>query len=325
MNPMRILPVLVSGALLAGCAGAPESAPQAESVVIEKPKQPATPVPAPVVTYEVALQRGDQAWKSGELDKALMNYVQAASLDRKSALPLLRMASIHEQRKEWPLARQAFEEALKRSPDNAAAQERYGFLLLREGTLDKSDQAFNAALKIDANRGRAVMGLGLAAQRRRDFDAARTHFDAALGLRPNDPELLTYSAELWLQTGGYAQGLGDVRRSLEFADVGATRMLLGDLLARSGDYAGALEAFLASMDEPRAYLRLGEEAMRSRDYERAVRYFRQCQDASPTYNELAAKRLAVARERLAEAQVSRALPPGTRPVSSAAAWQARTQ
>ena len=121
MNPMRILPVLVSGALLAGCAGAPESAPQAESVVIEKPKQPATPVPAPVVTYEVALQRGDQAWKSGELDKALMNYVQAASLDRKSALPLLRMASIHEQRKEWPLARQAFEEALKRSPDNAAA------------------------------------------------------------------------------------------------------------------------------------------------------------------------------------------------------------
>ena len=72
----------------------------------------------------------------------------------------------------------------------------------------------------------------------------------------------------------------------------------GDLFAVDGEYAAALGAYLEALSEPWAYQRLGEHALRRREYERALRYFRHAAEASPEFFEDADRGVAVAREHL---------------------------
>jgi Tfp pilus assembly protein PilF len=291
--------VLVFTGAAVGVASAAETSRKSRNKASEV-TAPAPVAPAPP-TYEEALAKGDAAWRAKDTDRALLNYGQAAQLDTTADIPLLRMASIEEGRKAWARAHQLFELALQRVPDNAAALERFGLLLLREGNHAEATARFNAAIEKDPMRSRSVMGLGLAAQMRGDLTAARRYLDAAMIARPQDPELLTYSAGLWLEQGTVRRAVADARESLRLQPMPGTQLLLGDALARSADYAGALEAYLQALDQPDAYLRLGDEAMRARELTRAQRYFQSALDSSPIYNEAAAKRLAVTREYLADA------------------------
>lgn len=279
-------------ALLAGCATAPAEKP-AES--------PVTAVLAET-NYDHLIQLGDAAYRAGDFDLALFNYVKAAKADESAELPYLRMAVVHDERKDQVQLRQALQEALARNPRNAAAHEHLGFAHLRLGDPEAASASFTEAAGLDEKRWRAVMGLGLAAMARSDLWAARLHFDTARRMQPRSAELLAYSAELHLRAGTYDKGVEDARASLEITPTPSAWIVLGDLLVRSGDYPGGFEAYMSALKEPAAYQRLGEEAMRAQDYERALRYFSQAAAASPTYDEHVQKRIAVARERLAESR-----------------------
>jgi tetratricopeptide (TPR) repeat protein len=77
-----------------------------------------------------------------------------------------------------------------------------------------------------------------------------------------------------------------------------TWIVRGDLFAIDGDYAAALGSYLETLSEPWAYQRLGEHALRRKDYEVAMRYFAQAAENSPNFFEDANRGMAVAREHL---------------------------
>ncbi|MEO6187110.1 MAG: hypothetical protein ABIP38_14085 [Steroidobacteraceae bacterium] len=287
---MRIISLLLAGLLCATVAAGSEASRKEKSGLTDR-------VPA---SYEELLSGGDDAWRAGDADRAMLRYGQAAQINPKADIPLLRMASIEESRKAWAQAHKLFELALLRAPDNPAALERLGFVLLREGDHESASLRFTAADAKDRTRWRSIMGLGLAAQMRGDPAAARMHFDAALLERPQEAELLAYSAALWLQQENVARALVDARASQRLQPMPATQLLLGDALARSADYPGALQAYLETLNQPEAYLRLGDEALRAEELARAQRYFQTSLDNSPIYNEMAVKRLAITRERIAD-------------------------
>ena len=289
---------------IAGCATPIANAP-AEASAVEEALAPKD--------FDAAMAQGDDAYRARDPDRAQFAYLQAMKLDPQSALPYLRMAAIYDSRKANFQLEQALREALQREPTNAAAHERLGFTMLK---LDDSAAAvaeFTQATRLDETRWRAVMGLGLAAIAIGDLRAARTHVDAAIRMQPRSAELLSYSADLHLRSGSLEPGLRDARAALAITPNQITQLILGDLLARQGDYPGGLEAYLASVSEPQAYQRLAEQAMIAKDFRRALRYFQQSADGSAAYSEQIQKRMAVARERLMESDDAEGSPRPTAP------------
>jgi len=296
---------LLSALVFSGCASTP-------AAKAETPKQESeNGNEIEDRTFDEAMKRGDLAYRGGDVERALFHYSQAARLDQTADLPLLRIAGIHESRSQPALVRQALEPALSRAPSNAAIHEHLGYALLALNDVDAAAVRFTESVYLDATRWRSVAGLGQVALRRNDLALARRQYDIAMALNPGSAELLASSAELNLRAGKLKAGIRDARGALEKAPSPATQLVLGDLLARSGDFAGGLEAYLVATDEPTAYQRLAEEAMRATDYERALRYFQQAATASPTFNETAAKRMVVARERIAEARMRKLAVAGT--------------
>ena len=206
---------------------------------------------------------------------------------------------LHETLGRLDLAIRASQWAARRDPRNGLASQRLGFLFLRTGDAERAAQAFTQALQLDAGLWASCMGLGLAAEQRGDTASARLHYDEALALRPDSAELLAYSARVDLALGDAVRARTQVLASLATAPSTTGRLVHGDVLARSGAYADALEAYLAVLDTAEAYRRLGEQAMTRRDHRAAVDFLESALRASPVHSEAVSKRLAVARERLA--------------------------
>lgn len=283
--------------LLVGCAtSAATTATGGASATGERTMQGAA---APASARDLALRRGDAAWRAGRPEEALRRYLEAAEADPASDLPLLRISMLHETLGRLDLAIRASQLAAQRDLRNGLAPQRLGFLWLRAGDAERAAQAFTQALQLDPGLWASCMGLGLAAEQRSDMASARLHYDEALALRPDAAELLAYSARVDLALGDTARARAQVLASLAAAPSNTGRLVHGDVLARSGAYADALEAYLAVLDTAEAYRRLGEQAMARRDHRAAIDFFESALRASPVHSEAVSKRLAVARERLA--------------------------
>ncbi len=99
--------------------------------------------------------------------------------------------------------REIYEEYLRRNPDDASMREKYTMLIsppiienasdlvnqgyrdLFEERLDQAEQAFESALRENANDGNAYAGLGLVRLRRQDFASAESAFERAVQADPN--------------------------------------------------------------------------------------------------------------------------------------------
>ena len=254
---------------------------------------------APGHLGEVALRRGDAAWRADRPDEALRQYLQAVEADPSSDLPLLRISMLHETLGRLDLAIRASQIAAQRNARNGLASQRLGYLWLRVGDAEQAAQEFTRALQLDADLWASCMGLGLAAEQRGDTTSARLHYDEALALRPSSAELLAYSARVDL-------GLGDLKRARTQAGASLVagpsttgRLVWGDVLAQSGEYPAALETYHTVLEASAAYRRLADQAMIRRDYPAAVDFFEGALRASPIHSESTMKRLAVAREHVA--------------------------
>jgi tetratricopeptide (TPR) repeat protein len=117
-------------------------------------------------------------------------------------------------------------------------------------------------------------------------------------------ELQTYRARALMGLGRFAEAKATISAIIN-EPLPVTWIVRGDLFAVDGEYPAALGAFLQTLAEPWAYQRLGEHALRRREYERALRYFRQAADTSPDFFEDADRGMAVAREHLFTGQDSK--------------------
>lgn len=282
--------------LFGGCAASPaEDSPAVRAQIKPEVRRKAA-APDPV---SVALARGDAAQQGSQFYEALRQYIVAAELEPKTDVPLLRIAALHESQGQLDLAIRALQLAALRDLHHGLTPQRLGFLWLQVGDDENAVRQFKRALQLDPTLWASCMGLGLAAERRADLIGARLHYDEALALQPASAELLAYSARAELAAGNQTRARELADRSLAVRPSGVARLVVGDLVAESGDYSGALDAYLVVLTMPSAYKRLGDQAMQRRDFVAAIGFFESAVRTSPTYFEAAEQRLEVAREHMA--------------------------
>ena len=313
MITIRLL-VVIPLVVLAGCAGqAATMTPDASRGDKQTAGQLYSGQPAivhatefPVASAAEGVARGDAAWGQGKLDLALYLYVQSLAYDATAAGPFLKIGAIHERLGNRALAEKAFELALDRAPDNAAARERLGLLYLQSKRDDEAAAMFERALALDANRWQSHNGLGIVADRRHDFAAAIAHYDQAIQLVPGTASVFNNRGYSRYLAGDLAGAEADIREAIRLGPQAGTWTNLGEVLAKQGRYPEALESFLKEADVPDAYNQLGSVAMDNGDYAAAQNYFTSAISASPSYYEAAQKNLARANERLAKPVVTAA-------------------
>jgi Flp pilus assembly protein TadD len=293
--------------MLAGCATSPadDASKQASKGVDETANQLYAGEPAivhgteyPVTSAADGIQRGDQAYREGKLDLAIYMYVESLKYDATAAEPFLKIGAIHEQRGNRALAEKAFELALERQPDNAAACERLGLLYIQSGRDAEAPALFQRALKLDSKRWRSYNGLGVLADRRNDFEAAIGYYDRALEIDPAAATVLNNRGYSHYLAGDLPRAENDLKAAIRLGAQGGVWTNLGKVQAKQGRYPEALESLLKEMDLAHAYNVLGEAAMESADYSRAKRYFESAIEAAPRYYEAAQRNLGLAKERL---------------------------
>lgn len=250
----------------------------------------------PVTTAAEGIARGDEAWRKGDLDLAVYLYVQSLTYDATNPQALLRIGAIHERRGNKALAEKAFEMALKLDPDDPAINERLGLLYLHTGRSTAAPLLEHAIAK-DPRRWQSHNGLGIAADRSKDFAAAIAHYDAALALEPRATMVVNNRGFSRYLAGDFAGAETDFRLALQMSPLAGTWTNLGRAQARQGKYADALESFLKEHDAAQAYNLLGEVAMEGGDVVAARSYFSQAISTSPRYFQAAQDNLAAANAR----------------------------
>jgi tetratricopeptide (TPR) repeat protein len=93
-------------------------------------------------------------------------------------------------------ARAIYEEQLRRSPRRAYAPEALGRFLYRTGDLDGARVQLTEALRREPRRVAVHVDLGMTALKQERVDEAIEHFEAALALQPDWPELRRHLAEI---------------------------------------------------------------------------------------------------------------------------------
>jgi len=252
----------------------------------------------------VLLAQGDIAVRDGRIDQAFHFYLTAERLDPADDRALVRAGNLHRMLGNRETAEKAWALALTRNPGNAAAHESLGFLQLESGRAGAALVSFESALRIAPDSRRASIGLGLACEKQLDFMRALQIYETALSADASSVELRTYRARALMGLGRFAEAKATLAAIVN-EPLPVTWIVRGDLFAVDGEYPAALGAYLQTLTEPWAYQRLGEHALRRREYDRALRYFRQAADASPNFFEDADRGMAIAREHLFADQDSR--------------------
>jgi tetratricopeptide (TPR) repeat protein len=267
------------------------------------------PVPAidPAVQAErisLLLAQGDIAARDGKIDQAFFHYMTAEQLEKTDDRALVRAGNLHRTLGNREVAEKAWRLALSRNPNNGAVHESLGFLLLDTGRHAEALASFELAVQHAPESRRASIGMGLASEKRNDFSRSLSIYDDGLSREPGSVELRTYRARSLMNLGRFVEAKAAISEIVD-EPMPVTWIVRGDLFAIDGDYAAALGAYLETLSEPWAYQRLGEHALRRKDYAVAMRYFAQAAERSPNFFEDANRSLAVAREHLRAQEQSR--------------------
>lgn len=303
----RALSLLIGWSLLSGCA-----------------QQPTTPVAAATTSTTVEpmdgawqrhLQEGDLAQRAGRSEEALLHYFLAEKgLTALSTMPtgfagdeiLWRIALVHEAAGRWLEASEAWDLAARRTDRGGENLNRLGWARLKLRHHAFARDAFAAALVHDANHIRARLGMAMSFEALGEWGLAAQYLEEVLNLEPQLPMARLARARVALQQGDLPTARQHLRTQLAQGAPAETYGLLGDVLARQGDYAKALQAYIKHWPLHESLARLGREAMRAQDYSRAIRYFERAAEESPAYREELYKQRAVAEEML---QARRAVQP----------------
>ncbi len=95
---------------------------------------------------------GDDAWGSGDIEKALFDYLRALKLDDQDKTLYFKIGAIHEYRGNVRLAELAYSKAIELDPSFGPAIERQGTMLLKQRKYEAAKRAFLLAIELDEQR-----------------------------------------------------------------------------------------------------------------------------------------------------------------------------
>ncbi len=283
----RILPALLTGALVAGCATAPAEKTADEYGVFYEGQSEATYGTAfPVGSPQEAYRNGDSAGQTGDYDRALFEYIRGLRLAKApDAEVLYKIGSIHHSRKNYRLADLAYRWILELEPGHPGAGTGLGLAHLQRRQYVAAEARLTDVVTGSAQPPwQAYNALGILADMEGDPVKAEAHYQRALSVNPDSPLILNnlgYSRYLvgdWQGANAALQAALRVNGSYELA-----WRNLALVHARQKNYRLALEALGRTGDEAEAYNDVGFVSMMEGDYSQALAFFDKAMRLSPAY------------------------------------------
>lgn len=299
---MKRLTTTVCLAVLCGCASGPPPAADYSSLYDGEP-QAVFGTELPTADAAEAIMRGDRASAQRQYDKALYFYIRSLSHDASSAPVFVRIGAIHERRGNRLLAVRAYNEALQRVPEHHAVRERLAVLLLKAGHTQKAQEAFAEVVTANAAGWRSHNGLGVIADLQGEHEKAVGHFNDALELRPDSPQILNNLGYSHYLSGDLKMARDAFVRAL-LVDEGHEQALrnLALVEVRVGNYDNALELLGRVSSPAQAHNDVGYLCMLEGRHADAERYLRKATELSASYYQLAHRNLARNGRALADAR-----------------------
>ena len=116
--------------------------------------------------------------------------------------------------REHDAAVKAFLESVKKNPLDPMPYTGIGNSLAKNLQFTEAEKYFQLSLVVDENYHDAIVGLGVAAFQRSDYEACEQHFQRALKSRPNSPTVLTNLANSYAARGRHAEAIPLLERTL---------------------------------------------------------------------------------------------------------------
>lgn len=237
----------------------------------------------PVASQDEALLKANNAYRSGEVDKALFFYVRALQFNTENVELLALIGDIHLQRKDLARAKLAHSRALEVDPEYAASLEALGLIQLSEGNEADALTALAKATEIDDGRWRAHNALGVFLDRSGDYSAAQRHYDSALARNPGSGQVLNNRGYSKYLAGDFAGATLDLYTAASANGFDMAWGNLGLVYASQGMYDDAITAYREIMSDANVYNNVGQVAIDNGDLNLARYYLDEAIRLSPVY------------------------------------------
>ena len=236
-----------------------------------------------MATYDRYLELGDREAKQGNFDNAVLAYRQCILADPK-AEAWFRLAAANERRGNDAEALRAHHEVLAQEPDNAFSMQGIGLIQARKGNVKSASHHLTSAVEHDPSLWRAHNALGVMADRREDFDAAREHYQAAIDVARNSSMVANNMGYSRYLAGDYDESEAWLRRSLQLNPKNRSAIYnMGLLDATRAKYFRAVDILSKVLDEPVAYNDVGYIAMKNNDFAEAEKLLLMAVELSPRF------------------------------------------
>jgi Tfp pilus assembly protein PilF len=172
---------------------------------------------------------GLSAWKSGDLDRAIVSFERSLELDPRNVKTLLNL----------------------------------GRVLLDKGRPDDALVRVGAAIEIDSGLAESHRMMGRVQSARGQRDSAVTSYRVALSLDPSDSWSMNNLGLLLIEQGRYPEALPALARAVELRpDAPAFANNLGVALERTGHFTAATEAYRAALAVDSTYTKASRSLAR---------------------------------------------------------------
>lgn len=285
----KTLLALVASAVLAGCATTSSNGQKGDDgygVFYEGESSATYATAFPVGSAEEAYHNGDKAAHSGDLDRALFEYIRGLRLaEEPSADVLYKIGSIHHSRENTRLAELAYGWVLRLEPEHLQAGTGLGLVHLERRQYDAAKIQLDAVVtRASKAPWQAYNALGILA----DMDAkpwnAEAYYQKALDINPRSPMILNNLGYSRYLDGDWAGARTALEAALrENANYELAWRNLGLVHAREKNYRFALEAIGRTGNESEAYNDVGFVSMMAGDYDQALSFFEKAMRLSPEY------------------------------------------
>lgn len=166
---------------------------------VSTPVDPSASAKPPVVSPEVMKKYSAalQLMERGNHDAALKVLAAVSKMDDRLSGPYVNSGLIYLQQQKKEQAREAFENAIQRNPNNAAALTQLAVLQREDFAFDEARKNYSLALATDPAYLPAHLNLGILCDLYiRDYSCARDHYEEYLRLKGDDKDVNNWLIDL---------------------------------------------------------------------------------------------------------------------------------
>lgn len=132
---------------------------------------------------------GDSAFRSGNTDDALVQYVLALEQDNNNANTYYKIGTIHRTRGNLEIAESSFQKAISLDDQHLPSREGLGLVYLRKEHYGKASTLLESVLESDSNRPDTLNALGVLYDLQESYGKSIQKYSQALELNPKSAKI----------------------------------------------------------------------------------------------------------------------------------------